>query len=89
MTPRCQLLSLYTTLPHLVDKSGADAASGLSAHNRLQTNADVLLVACGQQFSHGEARLQQWSNRNSLGAYVHAQCVNGGVSLGRGIIDCQ
>ena len=35
---------------------------------------------CGQQFSHGEACLQQWSNRNSQRAYVHAQCVNGGVA---------
>ena len=35
---------------------------------------------CGQQFGRGEARLQQWSNRNSQHAYVHAQCVNGGVA---------
>ena len=80
MTPRCQLLSLYTALPHLVGISGADAARGLSAHNRLQTNADVLLAACGQQFNHGEVRLQQWSIRHSHRASVHAQCVNGGVA---------
>ena len=35
---------------------------------------------CGQQFSRGEARLQQWSNRNSHCAFVDAQCVNGGVA---------
>ena len=35
---------------------------------------------CGQQFSHGEVRLQQRSNRNSQRAYAHAQCVNGGVA---------
>ena len=35
---------------------------------------------CGQQFSHGEARLQQWSDRNSQRACVHAQCVDGGVA---------
>ena len=35
---------------------------------------------CGQQFSHGEARLQQWSNRHPQRAYVHAQCVNGSVA---------
>ena len=35
---------------------------------------------CGQQFSHGEARLQQWCNRNTHCAYVHAQCVNGRVA---------
>ena len=34
---------------------------------------------CGQQFSHGEARLQQWCNRNTQRACVHAHCVNGGV----------
>ena len=34
---------------------------------------------CGQQFSHGEARLQQWCNRNTYGSYVHAHCVNGGL----------
>ena len=35
---------------------------------------------CDQQFSHGDARLQQWFNCNSQRAYVHAQCVNGGVA---------
>ena len=30
---------------------------------------------CGQQFSHGEARLQQWCNRNTQRAHVHAHCV--------------
>ena len=35
---------------------------------------------CGQPFSHGEARLQQWCNRNSHCAYVHVQCVNWGIA---------
>ena len=35
---------------------------------------------CGQQFSHGEARLQQWSNRYSQRADVHVRRVNGGVA---------
>ena len=35
---------------------------------------------CGQQVSHGEARLQQWPNRISQRAYVRAHCVNGGVA---------
>ena len=34
---------------------------------------------CGQQFSHGEARLQQWSNRQTNNHCVHAHCVNGGL----------
>ena len=67
MTQRCQLLPSCTTLP--------------SAHNRLQTKRKCAACCmCGQQFSHGEARLQQWSNRNSQRAYVHAPCVNGGVA---------
>ena len=33
-----------------------------------------------QKFSHGEARLQKWSNRNSQRAYVRAQCVREGVA---------
>ena len=35
---------------------------------------------CGQQFSHEEARVQQWRNRNTQRACVHAHCVNGGVA---------
>ena len=46
MSPRCQLLPSCTTLPRHVDKLEADAASGLSAHNRLQTCANVLPAAC-------------------------------------------
>ena len=34
---------------------------------------------CGQQFSQGEARLQQWGDRESNNAYVHAHRVNGGI----------
>ena len=34
---------------------------------------------CGIQFSHGEARLQQWGNRETNHHYVHAHCVNGGL----------
>ena len=31
------------------------------------------------QFSPGEPRTQQWSNRNTQRACVHAQCIEGGV----------
>ena len=34
---------------------------------------------CGQQFSQGKPRLQQWSNRQTNNHYVHAHCVNGGL----------
>ena len=37
-------------------------------------------IICGLQFAHGEARLQQWGNRDSNSACVHAQCTNGGVA---------
>ena len=32
---------------------------------------------CGIRFTHGEARLQQWSNRETNHHYLHAHCVNG------------
>ena len=32
---------------------------------------------CGTRFTHGEARLQQWCNRETNHHYVHAHCVNG------------
>ena len=35
---------------------------------------------CGIGFTHGEARLQQWGNRETNHHYVHAHCVNGGLS---------
>ena len=34
---------------------------------------------CGIRFTHGEARLQQSSNRQTNKHYVHAHCVNGGL----------
>ena len=34
---------------------------------------------CGTRFTHGEARLQQWCNRETNHHYVHAHCVNGGL----------
>ena len=34
---------------------------------------------CGTRFAHGEARLQQWGNRQTNNHYVHAHCVNGGL----------
>ena len=34
---------------------------------------------CGTRVSHGEARLQQWDNRETNHHYVHAHCVNGGL----------
>ena len=32
---------------------------------------------CGTRFNYGEARLQQWVNRETHQHYVHAHCVNG------------
>ena len=34
---------------------------------------------CGTRFTHGEARLQQWGNRQTNNHSVHAHCVNGGL----------
>ena len=34
---------------------------------------------CGIRFTHGEARLQQWGNRETNHHYVVAHCVNGGL----------
>ena len=34
---------------------------------------------CGIRFTHGEARLQQWGNRETNHHCVHAHCVNGGL----------
>ena len=34
---------------------------------------------CGIRFTPGEARLQQWDNRETNHHYVHAHCVNGGL----------
>ena len=34
---------------------------------------------CGIRFTHGEARLQQWGNRETNHHHVHAHCVNGGL----------
>ena len=34
---------------------------------------------CGNRFTQGEARLQQWGNRETNHHYVHAHCVNGGL----------
>ena len=34
---------------------------------------------CGIRFTQGEARLQQWGNRETNHHYVHAHCVNGGL----------
>ena len=40
----------------------------------------VCCSMCGQQFTHGEPRLQQWCNRNSHRAFSHSPCINGGVA---------
>ena len=34
---------------------------------------------CGTRFTHGEARLQQWGNRQTNNHCEHAHCVNGGL----------
>ena len=47
--------------------------------NLRQTQVWLACCMCGIQFSHGEARLQQWGNRETNRHCVHAHCVNGGV----------
>ena len=34
---------------------------------------------CGNQFTASEPRLQQWGNRDTQRAYVHAQCITSGI----------
>ena len=34
---------------------------------------------CGHQFTPGEPRLQQWANRDSQRAHLHAQRITGGI----------
>ena len=34
---------------------------------------------CGNQFTAREPRLQQWGNRDTQRAYVHAQCITSGI----------
>ena len=49
-------------------------------HNQPQVNASVLPVICVEfDSTQGEARLQQWGNRETNHHYVHAHCVNGGL----------
>ena len=36
-------------------------------------------TTCGNQFTAREPRLQQWGNRGAQRAYLHAQCVSGGL----------
>ena len=41
---------------------------------------------CSLQFTPGEPRPQQWANRNAQRAYVHAQCVTGGIQAGHELV---
>ena len=52
----------------------------ISAQQTSDKRTCAACCMCGQQFGHGETRLQQWCSRNSHCAHVHAQCVNGGVA---------
>ena len=42
-------------------------------------SAQPACCMCGTRFTHGEARLQRWCNRETNQHYVHAHCVNGGL----------
>ena len=44
---------------------------------------------CGTRFNHNEARLQQWSNRDTNHHYIHAHCVNGGLGHGHELLPKQ
>ena len=52
----------------------------ISAQQTSDKRTCAACCMCGQQFGHGETRLQQWCSRNSHCAHVHAQCVNGSVA---------
>ena len=41
---------------------------------------------CGQQFTAGEPRLQQWANRSTQRHYVRAQSVTGGNDQDRELV---
>ena len=34
---------------------------------------------CGNKFTPGEPRLQQWANRDAQRNHVHAQCITSGI----------
>ena len=58
-------------MPRHVDMLEADAWA-VSTQQTADKRKCAGCSMCGQQVSHGEARLQQWANRNSQRAYVHA-----------------
>ena len=49
--------------------------------NQSQSNKRMCAVCtkCGNQVAPGEPRLHQWANRNTQRAYVHDQCITGGI----------
>ena len=51
----------------------------ISAQPALGKRKCAACSMCGTRFTHGEARLQQWGNRETNQHYVHAHCVNGGL----------
>ena len=68
---------------HVVSIFGATAACSRWAVSTQQTTDKRKCAACsmcGQQFTHCDPRLQQWRNRNSQRAYVHAPCIRSGVA---------
>ena len=75
---RCTYSACYQPLrdARLVE----DAASGASVHSLPAGKRKCAACSmCGTRFTHGEARLQQWGNRQTNNHYVHAHCVNGGL----------
>ena len=53
----------------------------VSTQDSSSTNkrACTACTICSKQFTPGEPRLQQWSNRDTQLAYVHAECMKGGL----------
>ena len=78
-TLRCQMLQWYTTLPRHCQIGGRCRKWCISTQPTSDKRKCAACCVCGQQFSHGEARFQQWGNRESNNAYFHAHCVDGGV----------
>ena len=79
-TFRCQMLLQCMTLllrdARLVEDAAKRCISAQPASGKRKCAACNL---CGTRFTQSEARLQQWTSRETNHHYVHAHCVNGGL----------
>ena len=90
-TIRCQTRLLFTTLLHQDARLEEDAANGALVRSQPASGKRKCAACsmCGTRFNHGEARLQQWGNRETNQHYAHAQCVNGGLGHDRELLPKQ